>query len=622
MKFIFGSSETENVVNFVKQIQEYLVEEANEWIDDKLILENFKPQNFEEYFRFLYCNYGEDFIKYHISSYFDITFFDELDDKENELNDQNIIIDHLLEYQKYNFLLYKNDNKIKAIVDLLSEKLFTWLEANIQNEEIEIIFAKKNNILDKIKSFFHKELLKFSINPNQNNEYSPSASNINASSKSTLAVIGFCLSLFILLSLQSPIFSVIIIALANISYLISILYKLFLSSIVNDEKKLEEEIVIKSQSIYTIFLPLYQEEKSIILQLISSIKNLNYNQHQLDVKILLEEHDSISEAIFSSIKLEYNFDIIVVPNGEKYGHPQTKARALNYGFNFSKGEHLAIYDGDNIPHPNQLINSLSEFSKNLDLSCIQHSIHPYNYNENLLTKFYSIEFNLWYKVFLKNMEKLDMPVTFGGTSNNFKIEALKNNLWDPYNVTEDADLGIRWWLNKNGKVKIIDIPTTEEAPISIKALVNQRSRWIKGFIQTYIVHFNYKFDTYDSRKVIFQYWINFFIALPIISQILFIPTIFEFLILKFVHHREHTLSLLGTFTLTSFLIFYLLMILPIIFNKNKMVARIDLSIILYPFYSIFLNILACHKAFWQFFRKPFYWEKTIHGVSNINNKEE
>ena len=129
MKFIFGSSETENVVNFVKQIQEYLVEEANEWIDDKLILENFKPQNFEEYFRFLYCNYGEDFIKYHISSYFDITFFDELDDKENELNDQNIIIDHLLEYQKYNFLLYKNDNNLLDLLD--ARQLSLKLIANV-----------------------------------------------------------------------------------------------------------------------------------------------------------------------------------------------------------------------------------------------------------------------------------------------------------------------------------------------------------------------------------------------------------------------------------------------------------------------------------------------------------
>ena len=377
MKFIFGSSETENIADFIKQIQQYLLEESNEWIDDKSVLENFKPQNFEEYFRFLYCNYGEDFIKYHISSYFDITFFDELDNKENELNDQNIIADHLLEYQKYNFLLYKDDNKIKAIVDLPSEKLFTWLKTNIQDKEIEIIFAKKNNILNKIQSVFHRELLKFSINPNQKNEYSPSASNINTSSKSTLAVIGFCLALFVLLSLKSALFAVIIIALANISYLTSILYKLFLSSIPNNEKEATNENNIKSQPIYTILLPLYQEEKSIILQLISSIKNLNYNQHQLDVKILLEENDSISEAIFSSIKLEYNFDVIIVPNGEKYGHPQTKARASNYGFNFSKGEYLAVYDGDNIPHPNQLINSLSEFSQNPDLSCIQYSIHPY-----------------------------------------------------------------------------------------------------------------------------------------------------------------------------------------------------------------------------------------------------
>jgi cellulose synthase/poly-beta-1,6-N-acetylglucosamine synthase-like glycosyltransferase len=646
MRYIFGSSETENINDFIGQIQKYLLEESNEWIDDKSTLENFQPQNFEEYFRFLYLHYEEDFIKYHISSYFDIMFFDEINENENELNDSNIITEYIEEYQKYNFLLYKHNDKIKIVLDLPSERLFKWIEDNINTDIVEISFAKKNNIIHKIQSTFKKELIKFSINPNHKNKYSPSASDIKSSSKSTLIVGAFIFAFFILMSFKSALFALIVITLANLTFLTSILYKLFLSSVPNKNNLNNEEYCYATEQnlnskvgeeieenqnfppykiqdtykpIYTILLPLYKEEKSIIFQLISAIKNFNYPQHQLDVKILLEENDAISETIFSSIKLDYNFDLIVVPDGEKYGHPQTKARACNYGFNFSKGEYLVIYDSDNIPHPNQISNSICEFTKNKDLSCIQYTLQPYNHNENLLTQFYSIEFDLWYKVFLKSIEKLHLPITFGGTSNHFRITNLQNNLWDPYNVTEDADLGIRWWLNKDGEVKIIDLPTTEEAPISIKAWLNQRSRWIKGFMQTYVVHYNYKFNNTDERKTIFKYWMNLFIALPIVSQILIIPSAFEFLILKFVHHKQNILSLLGNFTLISFIISCILMILPVTYNKNKILSKIKCSIIIFPIYSIFLNAISCYKAAWQFFVKPFYWEKTIHGVTNIKN---
>jgi cellulose synthase/poly-beta-1,6-N-acetylglucosamine synthase-like glycosyltransferase len=423
MHFIFGNSENKNFNDFCNETKKHLLNEENEWISNKSELEEFHPKDFEEYFRFIYHYYGEDFIKYHLATDFDIQFFDDLDENNEVFTDSQIIRDHYLAYQKYNFFIYQDENQCIAVVDILNEKLFNWLAQNIQSEEIEIQFAKKQDVIKKIQKICEIELMRFSVNPNENNKYSPSAIDINYSSKSFILKTCFFATLFILLSFKFVFFSVFAITIFNISYLTSTLYKLFLS-FTNDVKEndLKKETIgsqnhlTGQQPIYTIMLPLLNEEKSTITQLISAIRNINYPQHQLDVKLLLEEDDELTQTVVSLIKLDYNFDLIIIPNGTKYGHPKTKARACNYGFNFSKGEYLVIYDGDDIPNPEQLNFSLNKFFENQELSCIQYPLNSYNREENLLTNFYSIEFDIWYKVFLPAIKKLGMPVTFGGTS--------------------------------------------------------------------------------------------------------------------------------------------------------------------------------------------------------------
>ncbi len=59
--------------------------------------------------------------------------------------------------------------------------------------------------------------------------------------------------------------------------------------------------------------------------------------------------------------------------------------------------------------------------------------------------------------------------------------------WDPYNVTEDADLGIR--LARGGwRTVVIASTTDEEAPRTARAWMCQRTRWYKGWLQTLLVH--------------------------------------------------------------------------------------------------------------------------------------
>ncbi|MDN3030621.1 MAG: glycosyltransferase family 2 protein [Candidatus Tisiphia sp.] len=180
--------------------------------------------------------------------------------------------------------------------------------------------------------------------------------------------------------------------------------------------------------------------------------------------------------------------------------PRTKPKSLNYAMQYCKGKYVVIYDAEDRPDTDQLLKAVIAFdSLPKEYVCLQAKLNFYNENENLLTKLFSIEYCLWFKYLLKGLSIMNLPVTLGGTSNHFKVDALqKIGFWDAYNVTEDADLGIRLY-SFGYKVHMIDSYTLEESPIDIINWINQRSRWIKGFIQTFLVFLAQK-DKYKRFK--------------------------------------------------------------------------------------------------------------------------
>ena len=178
------------------------------------------------------------------------------------------------------------------------------------------------------------------------------------------------------------------------------------------------------------------------------------------------------------------FELIIVP----HSLPRTKAKACNYAMCFAKGKYVVIYDADDKPDRLQLKKALIEFDKGDDkLACVQARLNYYNSNYNLLTKFFSLEYVHWFYYLLPGLEKMHMPIPLGGSSNHFLVKALKKAfLWDAYNITEDADLGLRL-AHMGYKTKVIDSETLEESPTNVFAWIKQRARWIKGYMQTYVV---------------------------------------------------------------------------------------------------------------------------------------
>ncbi len=236
--------------------------------------------------------------------------------------------------------------------------------------------------------------------------------------------------------------------------------------------------------VVSILVPVYREADS-LPALIRALQMLDYPQRALDIKILLEENDvdTIREARWLTAGTDIS--CLIVPQSD----PRTKPKAMNYALPFARGEIVGIFDAEDAPEPDQILKAVAALEvAGDDVVCAQARLSHYNPTDNLLTRCVAMEYALWFDMLLKGLSRARLPVPLGGTSLYFKTDVLRDiGGWDPDNVTEDADLGLR--LARAGKRAVLfDSTTHEEATGSITSWIRQRSRWIKGFMLTWAVH--------------------------------------------------------------------------------------------------------------------------------------
>ncbi|EFF47459.1 conserved hypothetical protein [Xanthomonas citri pv. aurantifolii str. ICPB 10535] len=264
-----------------------------------------------------------------------------------------------------------------------------------------------------------------------------------------------------------------------------------------DIKVTEDEVAALRDDdlpVYTVLVPMYKEPEVLPI-LANALRKLDYPISKLDVKLVLEADDLDTIEAAKKLGLEAFFEIIRVPPSQ----PKTKPKACNYALHFARGELLTIYDAEDKPEPDQLKRVVAAFRKaEKDVVCIQARLNYYNADENWLTRMFTLEYTLWFDFYLPALEYLRIPIPLGGTSNHFRLDVLRQvRAWDPYNVTEDADLGVR--LIQNGyRVNVVNSTTFEEANVSIPNWIRQRSRWLKGYMQTWLVHMRDPVHLYRS----------------------------------------------------------------------------------------------------------------------------
>lgn len=226
------------------------------------------------------------------------------------------------------------------------------------------------------------------------------------------------------------------------------------------------------------------DEAAILPALIDALERLDYPHDRREIILALEDHDHATRAAARALARRHPLRIVSLP---PLG-PTTKPRALNFALQAARGTLIAVYDAEDAPHRDQLRAAAEAMAADPGLGVVQAPLGWYNRRQNWLTGQFGLEYAAQFHALLPLYARLGWPLPLGGTSNIFRRAALEDvGGWDPFNVTEDADLGFR--LARQGwRAGLIAPPTTEEAPAAVTPWVNQRSRWLKGHLITWLVH--------------------------------------------------------------------------------------------------------------------------------------
>lgn len=362
--------------------------------------------------------------------------------------------------------------------------------------------------------------------------------------------------------------------------------------------------------LYTVLVPMYKENYG-VKAILHALDQLIYPKHRLDIKLVVEEDDEISLKILSMMTLPEYVHVIKVP----YSEPRTKPKALNYAMQYARGEYMVIYDVEDRPDKDQLLKALEAFENSQEnVICVQAKLNFYNRYFNLLSRLFSIEYSIWFNFFLPGLEAWKMPIPLGGNSNHFKVQVIKKlGLWDAYNVTEDADLGIRIFMH-GYSTKVIESYTMEEAPTDLSNWVNQRARWIKGFIQTFLVYYGQKSSLKANISFSSQIGIYMFVGFATYSFFI-IP--WHFLAMIYGLSLENQfLSELSIYITILYMYFSASIIIVNDTHYFKKVHFWDvIALLIWPLYFL-LHSVASYKALWELLTRPFSWNKTEHAVSH------
>ncbi len=388
-----------------------------------------------------------------------------------------------------------------------------------------------------------------------------------------------------------------------------------------------EAIDEKELPVYTILVPVYKE-KEVIGSLINNIQNIDYPQYKLDVCILLEEDDIETIEVVKEMNLPEQYSAVIVPKTT----PKTKPKACNYGLIRAKGEYVVIYDAEDRPESDQLKKVYLSF-KNLPCSyvCIQSKLNYFNSNQNTLTRLFTQEYSMWFELLLVGIMQIETPIPLGGTSNHFKIDFLREvGAWDPFNVTEDADLGVRLF-KKGYNTAVVDSRTWEEANSDLPNWIRQRSRWIKGYMQTWLVHMRHPIQLYKSLGlkgfIGYQGMILGTPLLPLINPIFWSMLILWYftkanwikIMFPGVFYYIAAFQLFFgnfMFTYTNGVGMYWVIRDCSLKNRQPFSYRLVKYSLLSPIYWVLMSV-AAYKALIQLMVKPFYWEKTNHGLTEM-----
>ncbi|WP_146619893.1 glycosyltransferase family 2 protein [Acuticoccus sediminis] len=364
---------------------------------------------------------------------------------------------------------------------------------------------------------------------------------------------------------------------------------------------------------YSILIPLYKEDEG-LKHLVAALTRLDYPPDKLDIQFLVEADDAITQGAVLREATELKCRLTIVPAGL----PRTKPRALNVGLRQARGSIVTIFDAEDRPDPKQLRIAAETFAAaSRELAAVQAHLTIDHLSDNWLTTMFAIEYACLFDHILPMVAARRRLLLLGGTSNHFRADALvEAGGWDPYNVTEDADLAVRL-CRKGYRIAMIDSHTWEEAPVSVDAWLKQRSRWFKGFIQTWLVHNRQPLallrEAGPADTVVFHVFVLGALTAAI-AHCAFLVQLVLLALGEAVLFGD-SIWLGGLQTLAVIVGYGTSFILGVKSIRRRRSGAISpWAVAWFPVYWILMGI-AVSIAIHDIVRKPHHWRKTTHGVA-------
>jgi cellulose synthase/poly-beta-1,6-N-acetylglucosamine synthase-like glycosyltransferase len=368
---------------------------------------------------------------------------------------------------------------------------------------------------------------------------------------------------------------------------------------------------------YTVLVPLY-DEPEVLETLVAGLSALDYPSDRLDIALILEARDKVTIAAARRLALPSHMRMVLVPPGG----PRTKPKALNYALMSARSDLVVVFDAEDRPEPDQLRRAAHAFAgAGTDLACVQARLNIYNPAPTYFTRQFTLEYSALFDGLLPALERLGLPIPLGGTSNHFRLATLRAvGAWDPYNVTEDADLGIR--LSRMGyRTETIASTTWEEAPDGARSWLGQRTRWLKGWVQTWLVHMRH------PGRLLAEAGLWQFLGIQVLmGGVLLSVLVYPIAALGFAvaylsgslgnPTGEHGIDWLWMLALGNLAAG---IAAPMVAAALAVIRRgrywLLPSVFSMPFYWLLISI-AGYCAIVDYARRPFHWEKTRHGHGN------
>jgi glycosyltransferase XagB len=429
-----------------------------------------------------------------------------------------------------------------------------------------------------------------------------------------LGILGFFLALSVHLTVM------VLVALAIALYLLALGVRLHIFKLGLNDKgmiRIDDDTArafpAEDLPTYTVLVPAYNEPQ-VFGQLVENLRALDYPRDKLELMLLLEADDEETiAAARAAVGDLTDFVIVRIPPAE----PRTKPKALNYGLIKARGDLIAVYDAEDRPDVLQLRKAAIALARAPeDVACVQARLGFFNPQQNLLTKWFTLDYKMWFGELLPGLVQLEAPIPLGGTSNHFRKSALfEVGAWDAFNVTEDADLGLR--LYRFGyRTGVIDSTTLEEANSDFVNWIKQRSRWYKGYAQTLLVHLRdpraFRRDVGLRGMVLACLFVGGTPLLAVMNSFFW-----TCVIVWFIFHPPFFLQVLPTLTYFLGMISWIggnaTMLYCWLLGARRSDDKLILPALLSPLYWVMMA-LAATKAAIQLITAPSFWEKTQHGL--------